>query len=240
MASKADRTRLIERIKAFFARAADAASTESEIEIALRQARKMMAEHEVTDDDLNFGGEQVTRETVVKTDHDQVRNKLATSVGRFCHCVAYTDRNLFDAIVYIGLTSETIFAHWLLDQLAAFVERRLAAHPREIGVRRLTRTERESFLAGCVGRIADRLSELTPAPAPSNGRDLVLARQALIRSFMDTAGIKLREPFKLYKVDQKSYAAGQRAGNDAEFNRPIDQETQVKGLLHDLSQHQPD
>lgn len=224
------RSKLIERIKAFFARAADKASTEAEIAIALRQARKMMAEHDVTEDDLNFGGEEVRKNTVVKTDHDRIREKLGTPVGNFCHCVTYTERGLYGSMVYVGLESETIFAHWLLDQLADFVERRLAAHPREIGQRRLTRTERESFLNGCVARIAERLEELTPRPV-SNGRDLVLARQSLIEAFMRDQGIRLREPFKLFRVDPKSYAAGRRAGDDAEFNRPIEQENSVKGLL---------
>jgi len=232
MPGKIDRKALIEKVKALLSMTVERGASEAEMAMALRHAQKLMREHDISDDDLNFGGEQVTRETVVKTDHDRIRNRLATSIGHFCHCTSYADRNLFDAIVYVGLQSETLFAHWLLDMLADFVMRRLEAHRVESRIRRLTRSERASFIEGCVARIAERLAELTPRPVTGNGRDLVLARQSLIEAYLAEHGIKLREPFKLFRVDQRSYAAGQRAGNDAEFNRPIEEEeTQVKGLL---------
>jgi hypothetical protein len=231
MPAKTDRKALIEKIKALLSHTVDRGCTESEMAMALRYARKLMQDHDLTDDDINFGGETVARETVVQTDHDRIRNRLATPVGRFCHCVAYNDRSLFDALTFVGLQSETLFAHWMLDMLADFVMRRLEAHRVELRLRRLTRTERASFVEGCVARIAERLEELTPRPVASNGRDLVIARQGLIESYLREHGIKLREPFKLYRVDNRSYAAGQRAGNDAEFNRPIEQETSIKGLL---------
>ena len=225
------RSKVIDKIKALFARAADAASSEAEVAMALKAARKLMDAHDLDEDDLSFGGEGVTSETRVVTDHDRIRTSLARPVAAFCHCTVYHDTGLFDSLVYVGLASETLFAHWLLDMLADFVTRRLAAHPREIGVRRLTRLERNGFVQGCVERIAERLAELTPRPVAGNGRDLVIARQSLIEAYLAERGIKLKEPFQLHKVDMRSYAIGRAAGDDAEFNRPINEETQIKGLL---------
>lgn len=229
MAQNSSRSATIERIKSYLARAADSASTESEMAMALAKAKKLMDEHDITDDDINFGGEEVAKETRVKTDHDSVRDLLATPIGRFCHCVAYNEG--MNVITFVGLESEALFAHWLLDMLGDFVFRRLEQHPSEIDVRRLTRSERASFLSGCVSRIIERMQALTPPRPVGNGRDLVLARQSLIETFLRENGIKLREPFKLFHVDPRSYAAGRRAGNDANFSRPIDQETSIKGLL---------
>ena len=195
--------------------------TEAEVLAFLAVARRMMEEHDITEDDLDFGGEQVTAEKAFKPDWDRIRDNLSTSVGRFCHCAAWGTRGRSAEITFCGLESEVIFAHWLLDQLGDFVVREADNFKRTRPNNRLTRIERESFIVGCTGRIADRLAALTPRPK-SSGRDLVLARNALIEQYMHDHDIKLREPFKLYRADAEAHRAGENAGDRAQFNRPVE------------------
>lgn len=202
-------------------------ATEGEMLHALGLARKLMDEFDISEADLQFGGEEVTREARVVTDHDRIREKLCTPVGRFCGCHAWKDRNSSATLTFCGLQSETIFAHWLLDMLADFVLREVDNYASQNGIRtrrgvRLSRLERESFILGCAGRIAQRLLELIPRAAKGTGTDLVVAKNALIDAYMAKHDIKLREPFKLYRLDEDAYAAGEEAGDRAQFVRPVD------------------
>lgn len=212
------RAKLIAKIKAVLN---TNGRTEAEILTALAIGRRLMEEHDISEDDLDFGGEQVTAEKVFKPDWDRIRDNLSTDVGRFCHCAAWGTRGRSAEITFCGLESEVLFAHWLLDQLGDFVLRETDNFARRKPNRRLTRIERESFIMGCAGRIAERLRELTPKPR-SSGRDLVLARNALIEQYMQDHDIKLREPFKLYQADVEAHRAGEQAGDRAQFNRPVE------------------
>lgn len=220
MRSRADKIR---HVKALMMKTVANGCTEDEALAALELARRMMDEESIDDTDLHFGGESVTAENVTRTDFDKIRNKLATSVGFFCGCRTWT--GAFDSITYCGLQSETLFAHWLLDMLAAFVEREaqnFLDRTRRRGMPRVRRIERGSFVVGCADRIAERLQQLTPKPVTGNGRSLIVAKNALIKAYMDERGIKLREPFKLYRGNDAAYDAGVRAGDDAQFNRPVE------------------
>lgn len=214
------RAQLIAKIKALLSKTVENGCTEAEAMAALAVARRMMDQHEIDATDIAFGGESVTEEVKVKTDFEKIRDHLATPVGFFCGCQTWK-RGMSDTIVFCGLQSEALFAHWLLDMLDDFVLRELDAYTLA-NRRRLTRWERSSFIVGCTSRIAQRLRELTPKPKPGNGRDLVVAKNALVENYMKERGIKPREPFKLYNLDDEAYDAGMLAGDKAQFNRPVD------------------
>lgn len=214
------RQKLIEKIKALLSKTMENGCTEAEALAAMTKARDMMAAYEVTEQDIAFGGEEVTQKVVVRTDHDDIRSHLATAVGRFCHCSSWKSRGTFDSITFCGLQSETVLAHWMLDMLADFVIRERDGY---MGGRRM----RKSFIAGCVARIAERLEELTPR---GTGTDLMVCRQSLIDAYMTAHGIKLREPFKIYKMDDWAYADGAAAGDRARFNKPMEGDA-TRGLL---------
>lgn len=229
---QAERIKRIAKIKALLMKTVANGCTEGEALAALSLARKWMDEADIDDTDLAFGGESVTMESVTRTDHDKIRNKLATPVGFFCGCRTWT--GAFDSITFCGLQSETLFALWLLDVLADFVEREaqnFLDHTWKRGMPRIRRIERGSFIVGCTERIAQRLQELTPKPVAGNGRALVVAKNALIENFMKERGIKLREPFKLFRGDDKAYGAGVRAGDGAQFNRPVESDERGRRRL---------
>jgi Protein of unknown function (DUF2786) len=216
------RKRLLAKIRALLQKTVDNGCTEAEAMAALDLARRLMDEHEVSETEV-ADGEAIQTETVQKSDRNNVRNYLAPAVGRFCGCRSWTDGGR-ETIVFCGLESSTVFAHWLLDTLEAFVLRELAAYlrrtwtPQSPSVRRV---ESNSFVIGCAGRIVRRLDELTPKPAP--GRGLVVQRYALIDAFMKARGIRLRyDPLgRRGAADDRATQAGWDAGKHAQFNKPV-------------------
>jgi len=229
--TKEERKKKIAIIKALLSKTVENGCTEDEMASALALAKKLMDQNDLDETDLHFGGEGVTVETVVKTDFDKIRGQLVMPVGRFCHCSAWVVGKGSDTISYAGLESETIFAHWMLDMLADFVLFSLDGYAhRNLRSRRVTRLERSAFIVGCATRIAERLQALTPRPVAGTGRDLVIAKNQLIDAELARRGIKLRETFKLYSLDPEAYAAGEEAGDRAQFNRPVDGSTEQRLL----------
>lgn len=219
-----NRAALIAKIKALLAKTVANGCTEAEAFAALEKARAMMAEYAIGDDDLSFGGEQCVREGRVAADRDRIRQSLAAGVAAFCECKTWTGPR-FEQINFCGLEGDVGFAHWLLDMSADFVGRELALYLERTwkpGTPRVRRLESNGFVNGCCRRISERLAELAPKPKPGNGRDLVVAKAALIASTMADMGIKLSDSWKSHRIDRRADAAGERAGDQAQFNRPVD------------------
>lgn len=211
-----DRTSRIAKVKALLAMTVENGCTEAEAMSALTKARAIMDADGIDDFDLAFGGEKVEANAQRAGDRDRVRERLLAAVARFCGCRCWTGS--FEELVFCGLASETIFAHWLLDMLADFVTRELQNYlARTPGVGRVRRKESEAFTEGCVARICQRLDELAPAST-----ELALARNALIETFVADQDIRLgrgRSRFRLF--DAGAQRAGEAAGDGAQFHRPM-------------------
>lgn len=225
------RKALLAKIKAMLAMTVENGCTEAEALAAMTIARKWMAEHDLTDEDFTFGGEQVRAEKKRQEDRNRIRFFMLQAVAKFCNCEGWTDYGR-DDVVICGLESDTVFAHWLLDTLEYFVLRELAAFLARTRTRNspsVRRIESNGFVMGCAARIVQRLDELTPKAAI--GRGLVVARNALIRRHMQELGIKLK-PDNLghQRVDNSAYDAGLRAGDGAQFNRPLNGGAAVKEI----------
>ena len=207
----------IAKVKALLAMTVDNGCTEAEAMSALAKARAIMDADGIDDVDLAFGGEKVEANAKAASDRDRIRERLFGSVGRFCGCRSWTGS--FEQLIFCGLASETIFAHWLLDMLADFVARELASYlQRTPGISRVRRRETEAFTAGCCDRICDRLEALAP-----KSTELALARNALIDMFMAEQDVRLsrgRSRFKLH--DARAHGAGEAAGDGAQFQRPME------------------
>ncbi len=219
------RKALLEKIKALLAKTVANGCTEAEALAALEKARAMMAEHEVTEADLSFGGEEVRAQAKRQEDRDRTRLFLAPAVGDFCGCKSWSGGGR-DNIIFCGLESDTVFAHWLLDMLGDFVARELKAYLRATwkpGMPTVRRVESNGFVLGCVGRIVQRLRELTPKPPRGGqGRGLVVARNALIDAYLRGRSITLRrDRHRTGASDNGAYGAGIAAGDHAQFNKPV-------------------
>ena len=90
-----------------------------------------------------------------------------------------------------------------------------------------------SFTAACCERITDRLLALverSKAARTSNGRELVVIKDAAIKAFMKDQGIRLRtcSGYSPSTFDAAAQAAGRAAGDRATFGRPV---TGAAGVL---------
>lgn len=228
------RKSLLAKIKALLSKTVENGCTEAEAIAAMEKARAMMDEHELTDADMAFGGEQVRTDAKREYDRDRVRISLAPAIGEFCNCKVWHGGTT-DELIFCGLESDTVFAHWLLDTLAAFVRRELVNFlsrtrtPHSPSVRRV---ESNGFVEGCAARIARRLRDLAPKPAFGNGRSLVVARNALIDAHMKSLGIKVKagRSGRRRPADHNAIRAGLAAGDAAQFNRPLNQGAGVRQI----------
>ena len=83
-----------------------------------------------------------------------------------------------------------------------------------------------SFTEACCGRITDRLLELverSKKARTSNGRELVVVKDAAIKAFMKEHDIRLRMTscYSSSNINEAARAAGRAAGDRASFGRPV-------------------
>lgn len=220
---KTRREDLFRKIKSLLAKTVQNGCTEAEAMLALDKAKELMDEYTVTETDLAFD-EPCEVNTEPKNDPDDIRSRLSMAVGAFCACRGF--KNGFERIAYVGLFSETVFAHWLLDTLEEFVRREcrnwLAANPSKYRVRRL---ETRGFIHACSDRIAELLYQLA-RERHQPGTDLVVKKNALIEVTLKNAGIKLRDQFRLRWVNVAAERAGAKAGNTATFDKPVNENSE--------------
>lgn len=225
----ADRDKIIEKIKALLAKTTENGATEAEMLSALDRASAMMAAYEVTDEDV-----QLTKEEKVALHADppdlkdphKIKWRMTYAVGQFCNVQIFRKPNE-TGLTCIGLPSDVQFAMWLLDTLADFVFAELYAHligclapqsERRIIIR--------SFTAACCERIGERLLALvarSEVARTSNGRELIVVKDAAIRAFMkdNDIRIRLRCMGGSSTIDSAAQAAGHAAGDRASFGRPV-------------------
>lgn len=211
------RQKLIARVQALLAKTIANGCTEGEAMSALAKAREIMAAHDVDDADLAFGGETVTQECREREDWHKFRRSIALGVGAFTSCQVW--RGVLDEIVFCGLQSDAIFAHWLLNTLSDHAERALADFlaATSTGWRRSPRRrETDSFVTGFCNRLNARLEELAP---PSTA--LTVRKNELVKAALAGVRFKARHG-RFLAVDDDAIRAGQEAGDAARFNRPVD------------------
>jgi hypothetical protein len=233
----ADRKSIIEKIKALLAKTTANGCTEAEMMSALDRAAAMKDTHEITDEELRLTKEEAAilhAEPEDSNDPHQLKWQLSSAVGKFCGVEIYLDRRE-ERLKCVGMPSDVQFAMWLLDSLADFVFAELYAHL--IGCL-APRSERKiivrSFTEACCGRIGARLRELvkrSEAVRTSNGRELVVVKDAAIKAFLKEQGINLRccgGGRRPSNVNADAQAAGRAAGDRASFGRPV---TGAAGVL---------
>jgi Protein of unknown function (DUF2786) len=224
-----DRNSIIEKIKALLAKTTANGATEAEMMSALDKASAMMDAYDITDADVQVAKDEAAMlhaDPPDLKDPHKIKWRLCYGVGEFCGVQIYRSRRE-TGLKCIGMPSDVQFAMWLLDNLADFVFAELYAHL--IGCL-ATQSERRiiirSFAAACCERIADRLLALverSKAARTSNGRELIVVKDAAIKAFMKDNGIRLRtcSGYSPSNVDAAAQAAGRAAGDRATFGRPV-------------------
>lgn len=216
------RAKMLEKVRALLAKTVANGCTEAEAMAALGKARELMNAHEIGPEDLreaqDDGAEICNAEP---GDTHEIKAKIAVAVAAFCDCKAWRHHG---QIQFCGLRPDAEFAAWLVDHLAAFVRRELVDY---LARTRYARTDRprliRGFALGCCSRISQRLHALARPPASSNGRALVTLKNALIAARIAADGINLSEGAGGSRNHESEAAHhGRRAGDRAQFGRPVD------------------
>jgi hypothetical protein len=155
-----------------------------------------------------------------------IKWRLCHGVSKFCGVTIYRQTHQ-SGLTFIGLPSDAQFAEWLLNSLADFVFAALYEHLIScLAPKSERRLIIRSFTAACCDRISDRLIarvEQSKRARTSNGRELVVVKDAAIKAFMREHHIRLRSVgvCSPSNVDRAADAAGRAAGERATFGRPV-------------------
>src|SRR5262249_25154635 len=225
----ADRNSIIEKIKALLAKTTENGATEAEMLLALDKASAMMDTYDITDDELKIAKDEAVMQHSDPPDlkdPNSIKWRLTSSVSKFCGVQIFRSRHE-TGLRCIGMPSDVQFAMWLLDNLADFVFAALYEHligclapPSE------RRVIMRSFVEACCNRISDRLLALverSKKARTSNGRELVVIKDAAIKAFMKDHDIHIRTCSgpSSSTVNEAARAAGRAAGDRARFGRPV-------------------
>lgn len=228
--------KVLNKIRALLAKTIENGCTEAEAMAALDMAQSMMDAYDITEDELQQTKteEVIKRNSEWKTDPHNIKQCLGVSIGYFTDCKAVLDRRNFSknkkgVMVFYGLPSDTDFAIWLLDTLGYFVFAELAKHLRvnKDQIFPFNKDEHiRGFVRGCTNRISKRLNDLKDASKvkSNNQRNaLTVIKHDLIEKKMKELGVKLGTSRLGGRVEANSYKAGQQAGDNASFGRPVEQ-----------------
>jgi hypothetical protein len=232
----ADRNSIIEKIKALLAKTTENGATEAEMLAALDKAAAMQDAYDITNEELQVAKDEAAvlhADPPDLKDPHKIKWRLTYAVGQFCGVQIYRSRHE-TGLKCIGMPSDVQFAMWLLDNLADFVFAALYEHligclapPSE------RRVIMRSFIEACCNRITDRMLELverSKKARTSNGRELVVIKDAAIKAFMKEHDIHLRTCSgpSSSTINAAAQAAGRAAGDRATFGRPV---TGAAGVL---------
>jgi hypothetical protein len=224
-----DRNKIIEKIKALLNKTVDNGCSEEEMSAALDKARAFMDAHEITEDELRLTKEEkavLRSEPDDSLDPHNIKWHLMGAVAEFCNCEVWQKRRRnTKQVEFCGLQSDAHMASWLLDTLQRFVQAELTRHlmdtlPPKGEKRRVIR----GFVEGCCDRISHRLQSLrdqSVAAATSNGRELVLVKNAAVDAKMKACGIRITGCCLGGQTNEAGYQAGHAAGDRAAFGRPV-------------------
>jgi len=225
----ADRNSIIEKIKALLAKTTANGATEAEMLSALDKAAAMQDAYAITDEELQVAKDEAAMlhaDPPDLKDPHKIKWQLTYSIGQFCGVQIFRSRHE-TGLKCIGMPSDVQFAMWLLDNLADFVFNALYEHL--IGCCAPTSERRlitRSFVEACCDRISERLVELikrSEKVRTSNGRELVVVKDAAIKAYMKDHDIRLRTRCtgSSSNVDSAARAAGRVAGDRASLGRPV-------------------
>jgi hypothetical protein len=224
-----DRNSIIEKIKALLAKTTANGATEAEMLAALDKAAAMQDAYDITDEELQIAKNETAMlhaDPPDLKDPHKIKWRLTYAVSQFCGVHIFRSRHE-TGLKCIGMPSDVQFAMWLLDNLADFVFAALYEHligccapPSE------RRIVMRSFVEGCCDRITDRLIDLVKRSTEahtSNGRELVVIKDAAIKAYMKEHDIHLQSCCMglSSNVDSAARAAGRAAGDRASFGRPV-------------------
>jgi hypothetical protein len=225
----ADRNSIMEKIKALLAKTTANGCTEEEMFAALDKASAMQDTYDIADEEVRLTKDEAAMQHADPPDLKDPHNikwRLTYSVSKFCGVHLYRSRHQ-TGLKCIGMPSDVQFAMWLLDTLADFIFAELYGHL--IGCcapNGERRTITRSFVEACCERISTRLDELverSEAARTSNGRELIVVKDAAIKAYEKEHNLHFRTcgGYTPSTNNAAAASAGRAAGDRASFGRPV-------------------
>lgn len=215
---------MLNRIKALLSKTTENGCTEAEAFAALLKARQLMDEHNISVGDLQ--DEPLTEQRHRIRNTNLIKRGLAPAIARFCECRGWKSsvNTSSSDIVFFGYPQDVQLADWMLETLGKFVERQRDAYLATLST--VNKIHKNGFQVAAVNRLSERLNELAPKPpltASTDGKSLVVTKQALITEGLRKKGIRF-SPTRSRRVncERDAMDAGRAAGNAATIARPID------------------
>lgn len=197
-----------ERVHSLLMKAADAAASPSEAEGAMRLAQKLMAEYQISKDDMmrvstddyRFArreGKRVKDEVIVHP----VERYCAVIVGQFCGVIPYIEDKT--TLVLFGLDADVALAEWMLAAFKEQFEHDWLLFKRfQMQSKRLLdlKEARKSFIHGFTKAVRERLEKWlyrkttagqSPERGTGDGTDIAIVKQDSARSELSHRGINL-------------------------------------------------
>lgn len=196
---------------------------------ALRQAQKLMAEHGLSDDDLQLSdvGAASTKagSVVITTWESSLTRMVADAFG--CEVISSIERFIARGcqvkrrrqVVFIGMASAQDVAAYAYDVLLRQVLRDRRAHMavQPKACKPATRVARgDAFAAAWVCGVADLVDRLAGSPRRTELLEAYLARQ-----HPNLAAAKVKDRTLSRNVKDGSYSAGFAAGRKAQLDRGV-------------------
>ncbi|MCG7492431.1 DUF2786 domain-containing protein [Thalassobius sp. Cn5-15] len=230
-----DRKALLERIRAMQAKAESEAASENEAMQAAAMAAKLMAKHEVTEQELDLiegGAAGVTMERLkasTKTVHMAVR-WAASGIEDMTETTGFFSKSKTlgrEQLVFTGIETDAEMAIYLALMIRGAADRAWKSHAHGQHFRNRNKS-RKSFMIGFGVRISERLRvlgrERRASRAPSGGTDLVIRKQDLIERHLSDIGLDITEPRKARRIEvDENYHHGRQAGDHINLSRPIEE-----------------
>jgi hypothetical protein len=226
---KTSREKLIDKVKALFAKTTANGCTEEEMLSSLAKARALIDSYEITDDELKLSREEkaILRDESEEDARDShgIKGQLGSAVARYCRVRIYRDSSKA-GLTFVGFKADIDWAAWLIDHLADFVHDSLFEYLLDCLAPDGKERKREirSFVYGCTERISARAIEISDqsTPAGVNGKALVVIRDQAIADLLKAEGICLQSrSSSSSNISDGARAAGQSAGDRASFGRPV-------------------
>lgn len=222
-----DRKTLVGRIRALQAKASNRASTEAEIETAMRMASRLIIENEISEDELREKGVSgmTSRAFCYRTKTPPlVLRETRSAILRLTQTTRWISKSGMD---YAGEPADVEFAVYLSQLLVESAERCWQSYRRTLPVtdRSSLYYLRRGFEVGFSRRMSERMNQLADEREGfrSTGTDLVVLKKELLRRFVeDELGVVFRNmKAPQTRFSRQTVQAGRDAAESLNLNRPL-------------------
>ena len=227
--------KILERIRALLAMGSDT-SSEHEAAIALKRARSLMDEHQVTLNDI----ESLTVDDLGEAAFDSGSSKqkkwissLALAIAKMNDCVVVLSRTYNMSYVFRGFKEDVLLCEFMLVYLVDTCNRLYERDKKELGLFGIA--DKNDYLKGITlglsARIARIIVEREEAMSQaSNSRSLVVTKSAIVEAKYGVQKSKTPKSSKR-RLNSDAYLGGSKASKEVSLGSFVGHKNQTAGAI---------